>query len=84
MILFHASAHAKTVNLATNSASIIYFASTANIIFELALPMAICNMGGGFLGTRFALPRGNQFIRLFFLIIVCATILRFGYDVFFK
>jgi uncharacterized protein len=80
----HASAHAKTVNLATNSASIIYFASTGNIIFELALPMAICNMAGGFIGTRFALLKGNQFIRLFFLFIVCATIIRFGYDIFFK
>jgi uncharacterized protein len=80
----HASAHAKTVNLATNLASIIYFSSTGNIIFELAIPMAICNMAGGFIGTRFALLRGNQFIRSFFLFIVCCTIVRFGYDVFFK
>jgi uncharacterized protein len=80
----HASAHAKMVNLATNSASIIYFASTGNIVYELAIPMAACNMAGGFVGTRFALLKGNQFIRLFFLFIVCATIIRFGYDVFFN
>ncbi len=80
----HASAHAKTVNLATNLASIIYFVSTGHIIFELAVPMAICNMMGGFVGTRFALLKGNQFIRIFFLLIVCGTILRFGYDVFVK
>jgi uncharacterized protein len=80
----HASAHAKTVNLATNLASIIYFVSTGHIIFELAIPMAICNMMGGFVGTRFALLKGNQFIRIFFLLIVCGTILRFGYDVFMK
>ncbi len=80
----HASAHAKMVNLATNSASIIYFAATGNIVFELAIPMAACNMAGGFVGTRFALLKGNQFIRIFFLGVVCATILRFGYDVFFK
>ena len=78
----HASAHAKTVNLATNLASIIYFVSIGHIIFELAIPMAICNMMGGFVGTRFALLKGNQFIRIFFLLIVCGTILRFGYDVF--
>jgi len=78
----HASAHAKTVNLATNLASIIYFVSTGHILFELAIPMAICNMMGGFVGTRFALLKGNQFIRIFFLLIVCGTILRFGYDVF--
>jgi uncharacterized protein len=79
----HASAHAKIVNLATNSASIIYFASSGNIVYELAIPMAVCNMVGGFVGTRFALLKGNQFIRLFFLFIVCATIIRFGYDVLF-
>jgi uncharacterized protein len=80
----HASAHAKTVNLATNSASIIYFASTGHIVYELALPMAACNMIGGFIGTRFALLKGNTFVRVFFLCVVCATIIRFGYDVFYK
>ena len=80
----HASAHAKMVNLATNSASIIYFAYTGNIVYELAIPMTACNMAGGFLGTRFALLRGNQFIRIFFLLVVCGTIIRFGYDIFFK
>lgn len=80
----HASAHAKMVNLSTNIASIIYFASTGNILLELAIPMAVCNMMGGFVGTRFALLRGNQFIRVFFLCIISGTIIRFGYDVFFN
>lgn len=80
----HASAHAKTVNLATNIASIIFFASTGHILYEVALPMAACNMLGGFIGTRYALLKGNSFIRVFFLIVVCGTILRFAYEVFFK
>jgi uncharacterized protein len=79
----NASAHAKMVNLATNAASIIYFASSGHILYELALPMAACNMLGGFIGTRFALLKGNRFIRVFFLCVVCATILRFGYEVIF-
>lgn len=78
----HASAHAKMVNLATNTASILYFASSGHILYELALPMAACNMLGGFIGTRFALLKGNQFIRVFFLIVVCGTTFRFAYDVF--
>jgi uncharacterized membrane protein YfcA len=77
----HASAHAKLVNLATNVASIIYFAWAGAIIYELALPMAACNMTGGFMGSRLALLKGNKFIRIFFLLIVFGTILRFGYDV---
>ena len=80
----HASAHAKIVNMATNLASIIYFAINGNILFELAIPMAACNMLGGFIGSKFALLKGNKFIRLFFLCVVCATIVRFGYDVLVK
>ncbi len=80
----HASAHAKMVNLATNLASIIYFTSTGNIMFELAIPMAICNMAGGWAGTKMALLKGNKFIRIFFLLVVSATILRFAWDIFFR
>lgn len=78
----HASAHAKIINLATNIASIAYFASTGNIVYEAAIPMAACNMLGGFLGSRFALLKGNKFVRMFFLITVSGTILKFAYDVF--
>jgi uncharacterized membrane protein YfcA len=80
----HASAHAKMVNLATNLASIIYFTSTGNIMFQLAIPMAVCNMAGGWAGTKMALLKGNKFIRVFFLLVVSATILRFAWDIFFK
>ena len=80
----HASAHAKTVNLATNLASIIYFSISGNIIYELAFPMAACNMLGGFCGSRLALLKGNSFIRVFFLVVVSGTMLRFAYDIFFK
>jgi len=80
----HASAHAKMVNLATNIASITYFASAGLIIYELALPMAVCNMLGGFAGSKLALLKGNKFIRIFFLLVVTGTIVRFAYEVFFK
>lgn len=80
----HASAHAKMVNLATNLASIIYFGSTGHILFHLALPMAVCNMAGGWLGTRLALLKGNRFIRYFFLAVVAGTMVRFAWDIFFR
>jgi len=79
-----ASAHAKMVNLATNLGSIIFFAGTGRIIFAIAIPMAICNAIGGTLGARLAIVKGNRFIRVFFLIIVVGTILRFAYDVFYR
>jgi len=78
-----ASAHAKFVNLATNMGSILFFAASNKIIYSIALPMAVCNGMGGILGARLALLKGNAFIRIFFLLVVSGTILRFAYDVFF-
>lgn len=79
-----ASAHAKLINLATNLGSILLFFLKGHIIWQMAIPMAICNALGGMIGARLAIARGNQFIRIFFLLVVMATLLRFSYDVFWK
>ncbi|GAA3980677.1 sulfite exporter TauE/SafE family protein [Pedobacter ginsengiterrae] len=79
-----ASAHAKIVNIATNLAAILYFSSTGNILFQYAIPMAIFNVCGAYLGTKLALLKGNKFVRIFFLIVVFGTILRFAYDILFR
>lgn len=80
----NASANAKFVNLSTNLGSIVFFLLSGKILFAIAIPMAICNMIGGWCGAKLALLKGNTFIRIFFLIVVVATILRFAYDIFFK
>lgn len=80
----HASANAKMVNLATNFGSICLFALKGKIIWSIALPMAACNALGGWVGAKLAIKKGNGFIRIFFLIVVIGTLLRFGYDVFFR
>lgn len=79
-----ASAHAKFVNLATNIGSIIYFSGSGHILYHYAIPMAAFNVSGSFLGARLALIKGNRFIRMFFLLVILGTILRFGYDIFLK
>jgi hypothetical protein len=77
-----ASANAKMVNLATNLGSITLFIIQGKIIWLAALPMAACNALGGFIGARLAIVKGNKFIRVFFLIIVVGTLMRFAWDVF--
>ncbi len=79
-----ASAHAKFVNLATNVGSIIYFGGCGHILFHYAIPMAVFNLTGSFLGAKLAIMRGNAFIRVFFLLVIAGTIIRFGYDIFIK
>lgn len=80
----HASANAKLINLATNLGSISLFLLKGIILWQIAIPMAICNGIGGIVGARLAIARGNRFIRIFFLLIITATLLRFGYDAFWR
>ena len=80
----HASANAKMVNLATNMGSIVFFLIKGSIIWSIAIPMALCNALGGAIGAKLAISKGNQFIRIFFLMVVVGTLIRFGYDVFVK
>jgi uncharacterized membrane protein YfcA len=80
----HASANAKMVNLATNFGSICLFVLKGKIIWAIAIPMAVCNAAGGWAGARLAIKKGNEFVRIFFLIVVIGMLLRFGYDVFFR
>ena len=76
------NAHAKMVNLATNLGSIVLFVLKGSILWSVALPMALCNAMGGFLGSKIAIAKGNKFIRRIFLLVIIATLCRLGYDVF--
>ncbi|MDI9310891.1 MAG: TSUP family transporter [Limnohabitans sp.] len=80
----HASANAKMVNMASNIGSLALFISKGKIIWLIAIPMALCNGLGGWLGAKTAIKKGNQFIRIFFLIVVVGTLIRLSYDVFLK
>lgn len=77
-----ASANAKMVNLATNVGAITLFIIKGKIIWSIALPMAACNALGGYLGAKTAIRKGNKFVRVFFLLVIIGTLIRFAYDVF--
>ena len=54
----NASAHAKAINLITNIAAVIWFASTGNISYSYAVPMALANIAGSFIGSHMAILKG--------------------------
>jgi hypothetical protein len=76
-----ASASAKAVNVITNGAALGYFATHGNVMYDVALPMAACNVAGSFVGTRLALRLGSGFVRLMFLLVVSALLARYALDV---
>jgi uncharacterized membrane protein YfcA len=69
-----ASASAKAVNWATNLASLGYFVTHGNVLYRIGVAMAACNVVGAIIGTRLAIAKGSRFVRIFFLVIVCALI----------
>ena len=77
-----ASAYAKVVNCITNISALLVFVSHGNYLLELAILMAVFNILGNFLGTKIAFKKGNEFIRIVFLIIVILMILRYSKEVF--
>jgi hypothetical protein len=79
-----ASAYSKLINCITNLSALIVFIRQGHYILELAIPLAVCNISGNWIGPRLAIQKGNKFIRVIFLMIVTLMILRYGYDVFIK
>lgn len=75
-----ASAAAKVVNVATNLSALLYFIWKGHVLYEVAIPMAICSIIGSQLGTRTALKRGTGFVRALFLVVVSGIILKLAYD----
>ena len=76
----HASASAKALNAATNTAAIVVFASSGVIWWHLVIPMAIVNIVGAGLGTAVAFRRGSGFVRNIFLVVIAALILKTAAD----
>jgi len=78
-----ASASAKVVNCATNFAALAYFIYSGNIRYDIAIPVAISNMAGSYIGSHLAIKKGSVFVRTLFLVVVSGMILKFAYDIFY-
>ncbi len=75
-----ASACAKVVNLACNLGALFWFVPSGQVLFGLALWMALFTITGAFFGARYALKKGDFFVRKVFIFIVILLILRTSYD----
>ncbi len=76
-----ASAKAKIVNMATNAGALMFFLPHGSLLWGLGLVLGAANMTGGYLGARTAVSRGSKFIRIVFLVVVGALIIKLGSDV---
>ena len=76
----NASASAKLLNTATNFAALALLATKGHVWWQVAAVMAVANVAGSLLGTRLALRHGAGFVRVVFIGVVGALILKTGWD----
>jgi uncharacterized membrane protein YfcA len=76
----NASASAKLLNVASNGAALILLAIKGHVWWHVALSLAVANVLGSLLGTRLALKHGAGFVRVAFLLVVSALIVKTSWD----
>lgn len=82
--LARATADAKVVNFASNAAAAAIFAHGGLVLWKAALPMAVSQLFGGFLGAHLAVRRGDRFIRAVVLLVVAALVVKVAHDLYFR
>lgn len=78
--LTEASANAKVANFASNLGSVAMFASQGKIDVRWALPMAVTQMLGGYVGARAALKGGERVVRAGVLAVTVALVVRLAWQ----
>lgn len=73
-----ASAKARLANWATNLAALAVFVPQGAVLWKVGLVVGAANLLGGYAGARTAVSRGVGFVRVFFIVVVSAFIVRIG------
>lgn len=76
-----ASAKARLANWATNLGALALFVPQGAVLWKVGLVMGACNLVGGYAGARVAVSKGAKFVRVFFIVVVSAFVVRIGGDV---
>ena len=78
--LARASASAKVVNFASNLAALALFAARGTVVWRLAIPMAACQLAGGWVGAHLAIRRGDAVVRRVVVAVALAAAARLAWD----
>jgi uncharacterized membrane protein YfcA len=77
-----ATANTKILNFTSNIVALVGFCIGGNVVFSAGLLMGCGQMLGAFWGSRLVIQRGTGFVRVFFLVVVAATIIKLAYNVY--
>ncbi len=77
-----ASGNAKIVNLASNVASAITYLIAGKVLFIIAIPAALCNIAGNYVGSGMAIKKGEKFVRALLIVMLICIFAKLFYDTF--
>lgn len=75
-----ASASAKIMNWATNFGSLVFFVPAGLVVWKAGLAVAAGNIIGGFFGAKLAISKGSGFVRVVFVVVLSALVIKLGID----
>ena len=82
MTLVNASGNAKVVNLASNIAALTTYIFGGTVLYSLAIPAALSNMLGNWLGASLAIKNGSKLIRPFIFVSIGLLVVKILTDMF--
>ncbi|WP_054813144.1 sulfite exporter TauE/SafE family protein [Nocardia arizonensis] len=77
-----AAAMSKVINCGSNIGALVFFGLTGHILVALGAAMAVANIAGAVVGSRMAVRRGAEFVRVVLLVVVVAMVIRLGWQQF--
>jgi uncharacterized membrane protein YfcA len=51
-------------------------------MWKVGIALGVCNLIGGLIGSHVAIQKGSEFVRLFYLLVTFALIVRVLFDLF--
>lgn len=77
-----AAGNAKLLNFGSNIGGLIMFIYLGQVIFTYGLILAMAQIIGSIVGSRFAIKRGAGYVRLLFIIVTVVLLIKNTYDYF--
>lgn len=74
------SGNAKILNLASNYASMLTFLFNGKVLFYFAIPAAFAGLLGNYIGSHFAIKKGNKFIKPVMIFVICILFVKILFD----
>lgn len=77
-----AATYTKVFNCITNIGALAFFIYNGDVVYHVAIPVAIFNMTGNYIGAKISIKKGSTFIKTAYLIVVSMMIARIFYQYF--